>query len=81
MVARDTSGIWTVGPVPGYVLYDLLIFAIAAAFVVGAAGAALLGHPLATGVKAGGLFAVVPTAYALFGVPPTDGRPRSEKSQ
>ncbi|UWG46542.1 putative membrane protein [Halanaeroarchaeum sp. HSR-CO] len=81
MVARDAPRIAPFGGRPILSLYDLLLLAIPFAFFVGAVGAGLLGYPLATGFKAGGLLAVVPTVYALFGAPPTGGRTQSGSAQ
>lgn len=81
MGARDASRIAPSVGLPGLSLYDLLLFAIPLAFFLGAGGAGLLGYPLTTGFKAGGLLAVAPTLYALFGAPPTGGRSRSGSAQ
>ncbi|MGM0398408.1 MAG: hypothetical protein ACQEQY_05385 [Halobacteriota archaeon] len=81
MVTRDASRITPFGELPRLSLYDGILLAIPLAFFAGAAGAGLLGYPLATGIKVGGLLAVVPTLYALFGAPPTGGRTQSGSAQ
>lgn len=60
--------------------YDLVLLAIPLFFLVGAGVGAVSPYSVSTGVQLGGIFAVLPTAYALFGAPPTDGLPRSERA-
>ena len=61
--------------------YDLVLLAIPLFFLVGAGVAALTTYSISTGVQIGGVLAVLPTAYALFGAPPTERLPRSERAR
>ena len=74
MAVQDTTGIAATRRPADWGRYDLVLAAIPLAFAFGAVIAAAAGLPLGVGIGAGGVLAVATTAYALFGVPPTDGR-------
>lgn len=81
MERRDASRIAPFDELPRLSIHDLALFAIPMSFLLGAAIAGVLGYSFATGIKAGGVVAVLPTAYALFAVPPTGETPPSGSAQ
>ncbi|WP_050047529.1 hypothetical protein [Halanaeroarchaeum sulfurireducens] len=81
MVSRDASRIASAARLPTLTRFDLVLLAIPLSFLVGVMSAAVLGHAIGLGVRLGAVLAVVPTAYALFGISPTGDLPRSGSIQ
>lgn len=80
MGVRDRLSTTPFAGTPTFSTYDLVLFAIPFVFLLGVAGAAVTGNSPAAGFKVGGIVAVLPTVYALFGVPPTENIPQSDRA-
>lgn len=83
MATRDASRTGTFGR-PGQSTahrrlsrYDIVLVAIPLAFALGAVLGTALGLSLTAGLRVGSVLAGVMTAYALFGLAPTEGVPGS----
>lgn len=81
MGVRNSTRSTPFGTPLGLSRYDLVLLAIPLFFLVGAGVAAQTNYSISTGIQVGGILAVLPTVYALFGAPPTEGLPRSDRAR